>query len=170
MNNSDFPKSLNTISCDNQIGQLHEVVSRLVTNYPSPVYINFENHQIGEHKIMTAKNVLPIKFAKEVRNFLQSICHFDPEPLNDETNWPNDICFTRALLLSLPNCPRELIDRTLNYSLNKLDTSNYDNPNLWEWERYSSYMWRLTPVTLDSFYHSPIYKLITDVFVLVFPN
>jgi hypothetical protein len=127
---------------DHQLGHIQKKLK-----YLQIASLNLNPYDDKFNNIFIDKNVFPIEFAIEIRNFLRKI-PFDKEKirlLNDIDNLPSK---------SVMNEFQDII------KINQALANPINDPFQWEWVLYLPGMYRLAPLSLASFIGSPIKVLI----------
>lgn len=135
-----FPKFAIRGDVDNQIGNLHGKLRRIIRG-------GFDLEPFDEYHttILISNNTIPTELAKKVRDFINNI-PFDNEIkiLNDTDNQPKDF---------VNKSFDDINEIKLAYEKKKFD------PTEWAWEKYNADFWRALPLTCEAFFGSPIIEL-----------
>jgi hypothetical protein len=135
----------------------------------------------GYSNVFVMKDVMSVDLAISVREFLKDI-PFDPEikNLNDIDNKPTnniikefykqddhkkifdlnyDMCSERKQYVEKNFDQTEIYD--FEYMNDVIKNSTPIKPTQWKWEKYIDGIFRALPLDLASFYHSPVWQLIS---------
>jgi len=129
--------------------------------------IEFEKLMFEDIMIYKGEKILGLNLAKKIRKFIQNIDEKDQKLLSDENSPQDEIYYklksSKLLLLNTFSIhERAKITRKILLSNKSLTDTRFQNTkNGWKWEAYSSDIWRLKPKSLDAFFNSPIYTLIS---------
>lgn len=131
---------------DNQLGHLYRNINHVKA---SKRYNNIDGFKLKALEapftnVYIVKDALSKEIVKKARDFLLNIPFDVNIPVcNDTDHYPNKSVFTAS-----------------TNSKDIKNIYNVNNPKQWIWEHYSSTIWRACPLSLNSFYGTPIFTLI----------
>lgn len=144
------------IDVDNQLGLL-------CCRIPHKFYPQVPTYYLNSSNITIIPDFIDVNIARNARTFA-SLIPFDlnTPKLDDIDNPPRSVVFNQLNNKDKPIMPPKYKDQIYGqyYGKDALSINMEAHSKQWAWENYNTGIWRGRPLTIKSFYHSPIYDVI----------